>query len=302
MGTVRGAPQENLSSKENSRASLGTVPNFLRPRTAEHVSVSCGLGARGFLPQGRRSTAPNRVVGVTEFCHYPPEVRDKPKIGSYLRPNIETVLAMQPDLVVVLREHGTLADRLRDVGLDVFAVQHNDLEGIYDSLRVLGERAGVASVAEQRVGEIKQFLTGVSAKTASLPRRSVMFIVGRTPGTIQDLVVVGRGSFLNELIHMAGGRNVFADAPNFYPRIPREEIYARRPDVIIDMGDMSDTDGVTEEHIRSVGELWKQIPSLPAVKEGRVYPVAEDIFVVPGPRVVEAAQSLFRMIHPEAAR
>ena len=244
----------------------------------------------------------DRVVGVTEFCHYPPEVREKPKIGSYLRPNIETVLAMQPDLVVVLREHGALADRLRDVGLDVFAVQHNDLEGIYDSLLSLGERVGVASVAEQGVGEIKQFLAGVSAKTTSLPRRSVMFIVGRTPGTIQDLVVVGKGSFLNELIHMAGGRNVFADAPNFYPRIPREEIYARRPDVIIDMGDMSDTDDVTEEHKRSVAELWQQIPSLPAVKEGRVYPVAEDIFVVPGPRVVEAAESLFRMIHPEAAR
>lgn len=244
----------------------------------------------------------DRVVGVTEFCHYPPEVRDKPKIGSYLRPSIETVLAMQPDLVVVLREHGALADRLRDVGLDVFAVQHNDLEGIYDSLLTLGERTGVEGIAQSRVAEIKRFLEEVSAKTASLPRRSVMFIVGRTPGTIQDLVVVGKGSFLNELIDMAGGRNVFADAPNFYPRIPREEIYARRPDVIIDMGDMSDTDGVTEEHKRSVAELWKQIPSLPAVQEGRVYPVAEDIFVVPGPRVVEAAQSLFRMIHPEAVR
>ena len=244
----------------------------------------------------------DHVVGVTEFCHFPPEVRDKPKIGSYLRPNIETVLAMQPDLVVVLREHGALADRLRDVGLDVFAVQHNDLDGIYDSLLSLAERAGVADVGERRVGEIKQVLEAVSAKTATLPRRSVMFIVGRTPGTIQDLVVVGKGSFLNELIAMAGGRNVFAQAASFYPRIPREEIYARRPDVIVDMGDMSDTDGVTEEHKRSVAELWKQIPSLPAVQEGRVYPVAEDIFVVPGPRVVEAAQSLFRMIHPEAAR
>ena len=112
----------------------------------------------------------------------------------------------------------------------------------------------------------------------------------------------GKGSFLNELIAIAGGSNVFADATNHYPRIPREEIYARRPDVIIDMGDMSDTDEVTEEHKRSVAELWKQIPSLPAVKEGRVYPVAEDIFVVPGPRVIDAAQSLFRMIQPEAAQ
>ena len=100
---------------------------------------------------------------------------------------------------------------------------------------------------------------------------------------------------------MPGGRNVFGKAKNFYPRIPREEIYASRPDIIIDMGDMSETDHVTEGHKRSVTELWKQMPSLPAVREGRVYAVANDIFVVPGPRVVEAAQSLFRMIHPEAS-
>lgn len=67
------------------------------------------------------------------------------------------------------------------------------------------------------------------------------------------------------------------------------------------MGDMSETDEVTEGHKRSVTALWKQMPSLPAVQQGRVYAVANDIFVVPGPRVAEAAQSLFRMIHPEAA-
>ncbi|MDA1314966.1 MAG: cobalamin-binding protein [Acidobacteria bacterium] len=263
-------------------------------------------------PQRIISTAPSitemiyalglgdRVVGVTEFCHYPPEVREKPKIGSYLRPNIETMLSLRPDLVVLLNEHGLLSDRLRGVGLSVLELQHNNLEGIYSSLRSLGKRTGVREAAERRIAEIQAALEGIRGKAASLPRRTVMFIVGRTPGTIQDVVVVGRGSFLNELIAVAGGQNVFADAGQYYPRIPREEIYARRPDVIVDMGDMSDTDVVTEEHRRSVGKLWEQVPSLPAVEQNRVYPVADDIFVVPGPRVVEAAQSLFEMIHPEA--
>ena len=244
----------------------------------------------------------DRVAGVTEFCHYPPEVRDKPKIGDFLRPNVETVLSMQPDLVVLLKEQGALAARLRGLGLDVFELRHNDLNGIFESLQALGERAGVPDTAARRVLEIRAALELIRGESTGLPRRGVMFIVGRTPATIRDLTVVGQGSFLNELIDIAGGRNVFENAKNFYLRIPREEIYASRPDIIIDMGDMSDTDVVTEAHKRSVAELWKQMPSLPAVRQGRVYPVAEDIFVVPGPRVVEAAQSLFRMIHPEAAQ
>jgi iron complex transport system substrate-binding protein len=244
----------------------------------------------------------DRVVGVTTFCHYPPEVRDKPKIGSYLRPNIETILAMRPDLIVVLEEHSEVVSQFRSLGLPVLALQHNNLEGIYESMLVLGRRTGIEDVAARRVMEIRQALDEVRKKAAGLPRRTVMFLVGRSPGTVQDMIAVGHGSFLNELIAIAGGENLFGNAAMFYPRIPREEVYARRPDVIIDMGDMSDTDRVTEDHKRTVSVLWReQFPTLPAVSEGRVYPVANDIFVVPGPRVVETARELLAMIHPEAA-
>ncbi len=243
----------------------------------------------------------DRVVGVTTFCHYPPEVRQKPKIGSYTHPNLEAILEMHPDLVVVLKEHGNLREQLRNVGLPLLELQHNTLDGIYQSLSAIGKRAAVEDRAEQRIAQIQQALAEVRSRVSGLPKRSVMFIVGRTPDTIRDLIVVGHSSFLNELITMAGGRNLFEESLSYYPKIPREEIYARRPEVIIDMGDMSDTDQVTEEHKRSVVALWAKLPMLPAVKEGRVYSVAEDIFVVPGPRVVEAARALLRMIHPEVA-
>lgn len=243
----------------------------------------------------------DRVVGVTTYCHYPPEVRAKPKIGSYLRPDIETVLAMRPDLIVVLREHGELGERFRRLNLPVLALRHNDLDGIYESLRDLAERTGVPERAEQKIAEIRGRLDAVRIRAQGLPRRSVVFFVGRSPGTISDLVAVGKGSFLNDLIDIAGGHNYFADAATFYPRIPREEIYAGRPEVVVDMGDMSDTDKVSEAHRLSVGKLWEQtFPDIPAVREGRVHAVANDIFVVPGPRVAETAEALFRMIHPEA--
>jgi iron complex transport system substrate-binding protein len=244
----------------------------------------------------------DHVVGVTTFCHYPPEVRDKPKIGSYMQPNIETMLAMRPDLVVILNEHAGLGERLRKVGLTVLELDTSGLEGVYTSLRELGSRCGVADTAEKRITRLESDLAEIQLRAAKLPRRSVLFIVGRTPGVVRDLMVVGRGSFLNELIEIAGGRNLFYDSSAYYPKIGLEELYAGRPEVIVDMGDMADTDRVSEEHKRSVAALWRQYPMVPAVEAGRVYPVANDIFVVPGPRIVEAATELFRMIHPEAAR
>lgn len=269
----------------------------------------------GAAPQRIVSTSPSvtemlyalglgsRVVGVTTFCHYPSEVREKPKIGSYLTPNVEAVLALKPDLVVTLAEQSEAAERLQRVRLPVLALSHNDLEGIFASIEAIGREAGVEAKAREVIGGIRERLEDVRRRAARLPRRTVLFIVGRSPGTIQDLMAVGQGPFLNELIEIAGGTNLFDKTASLYPRVPREEIYSRRPEVIIDMGDMSNTDEATETHRKSVAALWRErFPGLPAVREGRVYAVAEDIFVVPGPRITEAAEALLRMIHPEAPR
>ncbi len=246
--------------------------------------------------------AGDRVAGVTDYCHYPPQVRQKAKVGSYLEPNMEIILSLRPDLVVVLAEHGDLRDQLERVGLDVLAIQHNDLAGIERSLLKLGQRLGDSEAGERAAAEVRAGLQAVRERAASLPKRKTVFVIGRTPGTVQDLMVVGGGPFLNELIEAAGGVNLFGAAIGHYPRIGREEIYAGAPEVIIDMGDMAVTDGVTEAHERAVVELWlRAFPRLPAVRGRRVYAVAEDHFVVPGPRVVEAARALLGMIHPEAA-
>ena len=286
-----------------------------RPLLRLFIIYICAWGTVSALagPQRIVSTAPsitemlyslglgNRVVGVTTYCHYPPEVRQKPKIGNYMNPNFETILATKADLIVVLREHRGLVKQLRDFGLPVIALQHNDLTGIYQSLVSLGEVTGTSDRAAKQVDRLQSELAAIRRRTTSLTRRSVMFVIGRTPETVADLVVVGRGSFLNELIAIAGGRNIFEDTLAYYPRIPHEEIYARGPEVIIDMGNMGTTYQITTDRHEVVTELWKKMPKLPAVQTGRVYPVTEDLFVVPGPRVVETTRRFVGMIHPEIA-
>jgi len=263
-------------------------------------------------PQRIISTAPSvteilyamglgdRVVGVTTFCHYPPEVQKKTKIGDYVNPNLEVMLALKPDLVIVQTNPVRLAERLQAVHLRTLEIDQQNIEGIYKSIRVVGDAAGVAGNAARLVDSMRAGLEAVRAKSAGLKATRVMFVIGRLPGRLDGLAVVGNASFLNEVMEVAGGENVFRDAKAAYPRVSLEEVIARSPDVILDMGDMSDTAGVTEEHKREVVTLWlRRAATVTAVKERRVFAIASDIYVVPGPRVVDAAREIFSMLHPE---
>ena len=263
-------------------------------------------------PQRIVSTAPSatemlyalglgdRVVGVTTFCHYPPEAARKPKIGDYLHPSIEAIAGLRPDLVVSESSGVRHAERLSALHLNVLEIDDATLAGIYDSIRRIGQAAGVAARADAVCAGMRAQFDAIRAGVAHLPRRRVLFLVGRTPGRIEDLVAAGRASHLDELLEIAGGENVFRDSIAAYAKIPLEELLARNPEVIVDMGEMSETVGVTDAQKRAVVELWNRYPALAAVRQHRVYAVASDIFVVPGPRVVDAARALARMFHPEA--
>ena len=263
-------------------------------------------------PQRIVSTAPSatemlyalglgdRVVGVTTFCHYPPEAAKKPKIGDYMHPSLETIVGLRPDLVVSETTGVRHAERLRSLNLNVVEIDDATLVGIYDSIHRIGQAARVPARADALCAQMRAQLDAIRAKVARLPRRRVLFLVGRTPGRIEDMIAAGRASHLNELIEIAGGDNIFRDSVAAYGRISLEELLVRNPEVIVDMGEMSETVGVTDAQKRAVVALWQRYPALDAVRQHRVYAVASDIFVVPGPRVVEAARALARMFHPEA--
>jgi iron complex transport system substrate-binding protein len=242
----------------------------------------------------------DRVVGVTTFCHYPPEAMKKPKIGSYLAPSVEAIVALRPDLVISEKTGVRRPERLPGLKLNVLAVDDGTLAGIYDSIRKIGAAASVPERAESLCRDIAVSLEAIRKRVAGLPRRRMVFVIGRTPGRLEGLVAVGPGPFLNELIEIAGGENIFRDAAAAYAKVTLEEVLARNPEAIVDMGEMSVTTGVTEPQKRAVVALWSRYPNLAAVKRRAVFAVASDIFVVPGPRVVEAARAFAQMLHPEA--
>jgi iron complex transport system substrate-binding protein len=240
-----------------------------------------------------------RVVGVTEHCRYPEAARRLPKIGTYMNPNSEAIAALRPDLVVIQKNPYLPAAALERLKLRALELNYDSVEEVYRGIERLSAAAGVPERGAALVARLKAELAAVGRATAGRPRRSAAFFVARQPDSTQGLIAVGSASYLRELIEIAGGRNVFGDAAAAYPKIPLEELIARNPDVIIDMGDMAQTRGVTEAHRRSVVELWNRHPVLKAVRENRIYAVANDIFVVPGPRMAEAARAFARMLHPE---
>lgn len=239
----------------------------------------------------------DRVVGVTRFCRYPPEAQQKPKIGDYINPNLEAIAALRPDLVIIQTNPVRLAEKLASVRLRSVEVNQENIEAIYNSIRVIGDATETAARAAALIDSIRKGLDEIRARAASLPRTRMMFVVGRSPNRLDGLIVAGRASYLNEVIDLAGGQNVFRDAVAAYPAVSLEQVIARRPEIIIDMGDMSDTVGVSDEHKRAVERLWTQSSAATAIKPRRVFAVASDIFVVPGPRVVDAARAFFDMLH-----
>jgi iron complex transport system substrate-binding protein len=236
----------------------------------------------------------HRVVGVSVYCRYPAEAVALPKVGNFLRPSTEVIARLRPDLVIVNRSSNDVPRQLAQLGIQTIALDDaRTLESVYSMIRTLGRATGVTARAETLVAELQRRLDRVREAAATRPPRKVLLVVGRSASSLTDLVAVGRGSYLHELVTVAGGVNVL-DVPGLpsYPRISMETVIRLAPDVIVDAGDMGDT---VAEHVRRqpiTEGLWKQQPAVAAVRTGAVHAVTSDAFVVPGPRMVEAAETL----------
>jgi iron complex transport system substrate-binding protein len=229
--------------------------------------------------------AGDRVVGVSNYCRYPAAVLALPKIGSYTKPDAEKIALLRPDLVIFQKNAG-LADRLSALGIAHEEVKIGSLADIYVMIREIGRAVGLTERAEKLNGEIRARLEAVRAETA---RRSVLLVVGRTPGTLTNLVAVGPSAYLGELLEIAGGRNVLTETAIAYPHISLETVVRLNPEVILDLSQMSDVGG-SEEGLREPWLVHKELT-------GAIIGLKSEALTTPGPRVVEAVELLRAKIH-----
>jgi iron complex transport system substrate-binding protein len=234
-----------------------------------------------------------RVVGVTIYCKFPEEVLRLPKIGTLLKPDVEAIVALRPDLVVVSDQHGHLAEQLSRLHIPSVEMQSQNLDAIYAGARAIGKAAGAVDAAERMIQGMQSQLQEIAQRTAGQPQPTVAFIVGHTAGRLEGLVAGAGSSYFSDLLRYAGGSNVFADVVTPYPKISLEEILSRDPDVIMELS------GDTRPKQEEVLALWQSKRSLKAVRSGRVYALESTPFLVPGPRAVDAVKQVLRLIHPE---
>lgn len=235
-----------------------------------------------------------KVVAVSDYCHYPQQARRLPHIGSYLQPNVEAIVRLRPDLVFMEQLPNQAIAQLQRFGVRVVKVATGDVATNLKMMETIAGAAGAKPQGEALVARVRRGLAEVAEQSKGKSRQKVLFLVGRTPGRLEGMVAVGKGSYLNELLSLAGAENLLAGSALPYPKITLEAVLRLKPDVIVDIGEMTETEGVTEAQKQKVVALWAAQRNVKA----RVVAIADDIFVVPGPRMVEAAQEMVRFLHP----
>jgi iron complex transport system substrate-binding protein len=233
----------------------------------------------------------DRVVGVSAYCRFPPQAATLPKVGTFLKPDAELIAGLRPDLVIVHEVSAGLDRRLAALRIPFVVVDRGTLESVFSSIRQIGAAAGVADRAGALNADIDRRLAKMREAAASRPHPRVLFIIGRRPGMLADLVAVGPGSYLNSLVSIAGGRNVLdLEGQPEYPRISMETVLRLDPDVIVDTVDMGDTPAERSRRGPLNQRLWSAYGTLTAVRTHRVHAATTDALVVPGPRIVDAAE------------
>jgi iron complex transport system substrate-binding protein len=273
---------------------------------AAGVTVTDDLGREVRIPAPARrivSLAPNlteivfalglgdRLVGVTDFCDFPPEATRIPRVGGVMAPSTERVLELTPDLVLATtvgnREGETLG--LARLGLPLVVTDPRDLDGVARSFELVGRAASAPEAGARLAAAFRTRLAKVREAVAGRPRPRTLLLVWPDP-----LVAAGPRSFLTALLEAAGGANALAGpaAPAVaeqYPRLGIESVLALAPEVIV-VAAYRDTGAEAIERLR-------RYPQVPAVRDGRIAAIDHTVLVRPGPRLADAAEALARAIH-----
>jgi iron complex transport system substrate-binding protein len=237
----------------------------------------------------------DRVVGVTRYC---PKVDGALNVGGYFDPSYETILSLDPDLVIVMQSHDELHRRLRDLGLDTLRVDQHDVQGILSTVETIAKRCGVEKRGRDLVVGLRQALDEVANAVEGLDRPRVLVVVGREPGggRVGTLWAAADDTFYDDVIDLAGGVNAISNSVIRYPELSREGLIAVDPDVILDVVADGGARGV---NLDGAAADWLEFEDLRAVRDHRVHVLMQDFVVIPGPRIVDTVRAFAERLHPE---
>ena len=236
------------------------------------------------------------LVGVTAICDYPAPVRALPKVGGIAAPNLEQIVRLRPDIVFATAEGNSrdLLDQLERLELPTFALRPDSYRGVIASILAVGRALRADRAAQGVVEDIQRGVLRVRERVAGLPRSRVLYLIWTDP-----LIAAGAGTYLHDLLELAGGKNIAWERTGSYPRLNWEQVVARGPEVIL-LADHRDDSKRAATGSGAMPPAWQTWQAVPAIRTGRVLAVPSNTILRPGPRVGEGLTRLARAIHPEA--
>lgn len=228
--------------------------------------------------------AGDRLVGVTSYCNYPAEAQNIPKVGDTISPNMETIIALKPQIVFVstASQIETFTKTLENQNIAVYVTNPTNLDGVISNLKHFGDILGTTAQAEKLINDLQKRITNVESNVKDTNQTKVFVQISKEP-----LFTIGADSFLTEILERAGGVSVTKTVPTAYPKLSKETALALNPEAII-LSDSEDNKEPNEVFANS-----------PAVKNGRIYKVNADLLSRPAPRIVDALEQIAKDLHSE---
>jgi iron complex transport system substrate-binding protein len=256
------------------------------------------------IPQRVISMAPNltemmydigaeeQLVGVTDFCKFPRAAESKEKVGGWINPNYEKILSLKPDLVLALQFHGQAVENLKKLKVPLLVLDCQTVQDILNAYDILGKKLGHDLAAGRGKAAIERRLAKAKSRALKHKPVNVLFVIGHSPGTLDQLYGVGPKNFVDELVTLMGGVNILADAKVPYPLVSKEQLIKRDPEVIIDSIPSSE---MSPNQLKAERESWKKFSQLKAVREGHVFTLTRDDYLIPGPTMAGLAEYLSKI-------
>jgi len=228
------------------------------------------------------------LVGRTTYCTYPAEAQKVEAVGDTLKPSIERIIALRPQIVFVstASQLEAFTSELEAHHIAVYVTDSHDLEGVFHSIERVAEVLGKRPQADELLRQLRARVSSVAEKVKVQPPVRVFYQVSDEP-----IYTIGRDAFITDLIKRAGGVSVTADIPGAWPKYSAESALAAKPEAII-----LPTGGSMGNANSNVASALKRSP---AVISGRVYKINDDHLSRPGPRAVDGLEDLARALHPE---
>ncbi len=230
------------------------------------------------------------LKAATQFSNVPEEASRLPRVGSYVRLDLEKIISMEPDLCIAIKDGNPkhTVEKIIGLGIPVYVIDPRSVKGIMEAIEGIGEALGAEDKANLLIDDMQKRLQSIQEKiSSSKARPQVFFQIDASP-----LISAGEDTFIHELIILAGGTNSTAGAKG-YPRYSWEDILSMQPEV---------TFIATMAGGQSNAELlskWQRWPMIPAVANKRVHVVDSNLFDRPTPRLIEGLETFARLIHPE---